>query len=74
MNEKTINLQIVEFRQQLNQAINSCYLDAGIVYYVVKDIFYEIEKQYNNIIKSEYDEWTSFILPETSPEDNVQEE
>ncbi|MBR2506938.1 MAG: hypothetical protein IKB70_08605 [Bacilli bacterium] len=43
---KTTNLQIVEFRQQINQLINSCELDAGIVYYIIKDIFYEVEKQY----------------------------
>lgn len=70
MNEKTTNIQIVEFRQQINQVINTCGLDAGIVYYIIKDVFCEIEKQYNNIIKNEYNEWINFI----QPEDDIQEE
>lgn len=54
---KTTNLQIVEFRQQINQLINSCGLDAGVVYYIIKDIFYEVEKQYQKISQNEYSEW-----------------
>lgn len=61
MNEKTINLQIIEFRQRINQLINSCGLDAGIVYYIMKDIFNEIEKQYNKISQQEYMQYTQQI-------------
>lgn len=61
MNEKTTNIQIVEFRQRINQLINSCGLDAGIVYYIMKDIFNEVEKQYNKISQQEYNQYIQQI-------------
>lgn len=61
MSEKTINLQIIEFRQRIYQLINSCGLDAGIVYYIIKDIFNETERQYNKISQQEYIQYTQQI-------------
>ena len=57
MIEKCNDLKIIDFRQQINQLINSSNLDAGIIYYIMKDIFYEVEKQYNNIVRDEYSQW-----------------
>ena len=68
MNEKTTNLQIVEFRQRINQLINSCGLDAGIVYYIMKDIFNEVEKQYQKISHQEYNQYIQQIQNNESKE------
>ena len=68
MYEKTTNLQIVEFRQQINQVINSCGLDAGIVYYIMKDIFNEVEKQYQKISNQEYNQYIQQIQNNESKE------
>ena len=57
MIEKCLDLKIIDFRQQMNNVISSCGLDAGIVYYIMKDIFYEVEKQYKDIVQKEYQEW-----------------
>jgi hypothetical protein len=57
MIKKCINLKIIDFRQAINQLINSTDLDAGIVYYIIKDIFQEVERQYNEIIQEEYSRW-----------------
>lgn len=65
---KTTNLQIVEFRQQINQVINSCGLDAGIVYYIMKDIFNEVEKQYQKISHQEYNQYIQQIQNNESKE------
>lgn len=68
MNEKTINLQIVQFHQQINQLINTCGLDAGIVYYIMKDIFNEVEKQYQKISHQEYNQYIQQIQNNESKE------
>lgn len=62
MIDKCLDLKIVDFRQQINQLISSCGLDAGIVYYIMKDVFYEIEKQYYKIIQDERKQWEEWSL------------
>lgn len=60
MIEKCNDLKIIDFRQQINQLVNSSNLDAGIIYYIMKDVFYEIEKQYQKITQDEYKQWVEY--------------
>ena len=60
MIEKCIDMKIVDFRQQLNNLINSSNLDAGIIYYIIKDVYYEVDKQYHNIVTDEYKQWVEY--------------
>ena len=52
-NEKSINLQIEEFRNNLLNLVNNSGLPAGIVYYMYKDIGKDIENAYYSILNSE---------------------
>lgn len=52
-NEKSINLQIEEFRNNLLNLINNSGLPAGIVYYMYKDIGKDIENAYYSVLNSE---------------------
>ena len=52
-NEKSINLQIEEFRNNLLNLVNNSGLPAGIVYYMYKDIGKEIENAYYSVLNSE---------------------
>lgn len=60
MVEKCNDLKIIDFRQQINQLVNSSDLDAGIIYYIMKDVFYEVEKQYQRITQDEYKQWVEY--------------
>lgn len=60
MVEKCNDLKIIDFRQQINQLVNSSDLDAGIIYYIIKDVFYEVEKQYQRITQDEYKQWVEY--------------
>ena len=60
MVEKCNDLKIIDFRQQINQLVNSSNLDAGIIYYIMKDVFYEVEKQYQRITQDEYKQWVEY--------------
>ena len=57
---KCNDLKIIDFRQQINQLVNSSDLDAGIIYYIMKDVFYEVEKQYQRITQDEYKQWIEY--------------
>ena len=60
MIEKCNDLKIIDFRQQINQLVNSSNLDAGVVYYIMKDVFHEVEKQYQKITQDEYKQWVEY--------------
>lgn len=60
MVEKCNDLKIIDFRQQINQLVNSSDLDAGTIYYIMKDVFYEVEKQYQRITQDEYKQWVEY--------------
>lgn len=50
---ESLNLKIANFNQQINSLINSSDLDAGIIYYIIKNVYNEVEKQYYKIINQE---------------------
>lgn len=45
-----LNLESLSFRNQMAQLISSSSLPACIIYYIIKDIYQNIEKQYENIL------------------------
>lgn len=49
--EKDINLAVEDFKQNLTSTINSCGLPISVIYYVVTDLYKEIDAQYYNYIE-----------------------
>lgn len=72
MIEKCLDLKIVDFRQQINKLVSSCDLDAGIVYYIIKDVFYEVEKQYHKIVRDEHKQWEEWNQQLLEQEQNIE--
>lgn len=51
--ETGLNTLIEKLHQNLINDINSSQLPVGIIYYVAKDVFSEIEKGYQNALSQE---------------------
>lgn len=51
-----LNTLIENLHQKLINDINNCQLPVGIIYYVAKDLFKEIEIGYQNALKDEMKE------------------
>ena len=51
--ELNFNLQCDLFKNNLIQVINKSNLPAAVIYYIYKDIFQEIQKNYMGILNSQ---------------------
>jgi len=51
--EKSINIQIEEFRSNLLNLVNNSGLPAAMVYYIYKDIGKEVENAYYSVLNAE---------------------
>lgn len=49
-----MNLQIYELVQNLSNLINNSQLPIGIVYYIIKDIYQQMQELYNQQVTNEY--------------------
>ena len=59
-----LNTMIEELHSNLINDINSSHLPVSIVYYVVKDVFNEVELSYRNVLTSEKEKPTEEIKTE----------
>ena len=48
-----MGIKIEKFKNDLIFLINNCELDLGIVYYVLKDVFNIVEKEYIKLLTKE---------------------
>lgn len=48
-----LNTLLYNFRQNLIDVINNSQLPVGIVYYIARDVFSEIEREYEKSLKDE---------------------
>ena len=62
-----------ELKQQLIQVINDCGLPAECVYYIVKDIYRDIDIEYQRLLKAKREEAARQVAP-SEAEENKQEE
>lgn len=62
-----------ELKQQLTQVINSCELPAECVYYIVKDIYRDIDFEYQRLLKAKREE-AARQAALSEAEENKQEE
>lgn len=58
------------FKEKINYVIQNSSLDIGIVYFILKDIFFEIEKLYYAQLNKECLEEAQKIEKETESEKN----
>lgn len=65
---ESLNLKIANFNQQINSLINSSDLDAGIIYYIIKNVYNEVEKQYYKIINQE--QYINYSLKESEKKED----
>ncbi|MCC8068719.1 MAG: hypothetical protein LIO71_03010 [Ruminococcus sp.] len=56
MKEVSINTKCEEFKQQIIGDINSSQLPISIVYFIMKDVFQEVEKTYYATLNQEAQE------------------
>ncbi len=49
-----MNLQIYELVQNLSNLINNSHLPIGMVYYIIKDVYQQVQELYNQQIANEY--------------------
>lgn len=61
-----------ELKQQLAQIINDCGLPAECIYYIVKDIYRDIDMEYQRLLKAKRD--AACIAASSEAEENKQEE
>lgn len=62
-----------ELKQQLIQVIGNCKLPAECVYYIVKDIYRDIDIEYQRLLKAQREEAARQAAP-SEAEENKQEE
>lgn len=48
-----MNYNMVQLHDQLTDLINNCHLPVGAAYYICKDVFGELERAFQQCIKSE---------------------
>lgn len=53
MNNLSLNIQAVDFRNQLINLISTTTLPACVVYYIIKDLYNNVEQQFETIINQE---------------------
>lgn len=70
-----INYNMLQLHNQLIELINGCQLPVGAAYYVCKDVFGELERSFQQCIKSEKESPAAEPLQyEISTEDLAQQE
>lgn len=62
-----------ELKQQLAQIINDCGLPAECIYYIVKDIYRDIDMEYQRLLKAKREEAAKQAAL-SKAEENKQEE
>lgn len=68
------NTHLYNFKNDLVSTINNSGLPVGVVYYVVKDLFIDIQNAYEDILKNERESMLKNIeevKPEEQPHDDV---
>lgn len=73
-NLKKENLKIDNLKNMIIRDINFSNLPIGIAYYILKDIFNEITKLYNEQVEKEYKEFCDLMNKEGAEVDNTNEE
>lgn len=48
-----MNYNMIQLHDQLTELINNCQLPVGAAYYICKDVFSELERAFQQCIKSE---------------------
>lgn len=48
-----INYLIEQFRETMVKEINNCNLPVGIAYLIIKDLYRELELEYNKVVSNE---------------------
>ena len=73
-NLKKENLKIDNLKNMIIRDINFSNLPIGIAYYILKDIFNEITKLYNEQVEKEYKEFCDLMNKEDAEVDQANEE
>ncbi len=66
--EKSINIQIEEFRSNLLNLVNNSGLPAAMVYYIYKDIGKEVENAYYSVLNAEAPVEQEYSDPSMKPD------
>lgn len=70
--EKTINLLMRDFKQNLKNFIESQSLPAAVIAFIVKDVNNEIQEAYENILSIEEEQYNNALKQqEEDKDDNV---
>ena len=72
--EKDINLIVEEFRQNLVATVNNSGLPASVIYYVLTDVYNEINTQYKAYLREAQQKLMTEQTQNASPQDNKDEE
>lgn len=72
--EKDINLIVEEFRQNLVATVNNSGLPASMIYYVLTDVYNEINTQYKAYLREAQQKLMTEQTQNASPQDNKDEE
>ena len=51
------NLRMQHLKEMITRDINNAHLEAGVVYFIIKDILKEVENIYNEQLQIEYKEF-----------------
>ena len=73
-NLKKDNLKIDNLKNMIIRDINFSNLPIGIAYYILKDIFNEITKLYNEQVEKEYKEFCDLMNKEDAEVEKTNEE
>ena len=73
-NLKKDNLKIDNLKNMIIRDINFSNLPVGIAYYILKDVFNEVEKLYNEQVNQEYKEFCDLMNKEDAETDKTNEE
>lgn len=68
-----INLQIDNFKTEMVNLINESNLPIAVVYYVLKDVFLEVESLYNNTAAAEYQDFCDKAIKEEQEKNKSEE-
>lgn len=72
--DKDINLVVEEFRQNLVATVNNSGLPASIIYYVLTDVYNEINSQYKAYLRDAQQKLMMEQAESAIPQDNKDEE
>lgn len=72
--EKDINLIVEEFRQNLVATVNNSGLPASVIYYVLTDVYNEINTQYKAYLREAQQKLMTEQTQSASTQDNKDEE